>query len=116
MIVTAKSKNIRTAPRKIRLVLAAIHGLSVTRAKNELEYVPRQGARDVLKTLKSAIASAKEKGIEEDNLAISRAYCNEGQKLKRRILAAHGSSKPINKHWSHLYISLTDQKEKQHGA
>ena len=48
MKVRATAKSIRVSPRKIRLVVNAVRGLSVTRAEHVLQMMAKRGAEPVL--------------------------------------------------------------------
>ena len=111
-MIAVINKYVHIAPRKTRLVLSEIVGMKPTVAVARLNILSKAVAIDVMKTVKSALASAKDKNIDVSNLIISRAYCNEGPKMKRRIVASRGRSRPIMKKMSHIYIELDSPKSK----
>lgn len=102
----AHTKFVRTAPRKIRIVLDSIRGLPLEAALDRIQFMPRQAARDVYATLKSASANAKDHGKAVSSLSINQAYCDEGPRLKRRIYGSRGRSSMISKQMSHIHIIL----------
>src|SRR5207253_9564722 len=59
MEVMARSKYIRRAPRKARLVADSVRGLRVIDALAQLEFSPRHAAADVAKAIRSAAANAE---------------------------------------------------------
>ncbi len=102
----AHARFVHTAPRKVRLVLDTIRGLPASEAEQRLGFMPKQAARDVYATLHSAIANAKDKGVAIESLTISKALCDEGPRIKRRILGSRGRANPISKQMSHITIEL----------
>jgi len=81
------------APRKVRTVVDLIRGKKVMEAKLLLQFAAKHSAVPVLKTLNSAIASARN-NFEADisNLYISHISVNEGPKLKRYRPRARGQA------------------------
>jgi large subunit ribosomal protein L22 len=108
LIVRARSRYVRSAPRKARLVMAHIRGKEVEQARAILTHAPRAVAEDILKLLNSAIANAEsayELGPEE--LRIVKAVVDEGPTIKRFRPRALGRATPIKKRTSHMTIELT---------
>jgi large subunit ribosomal protein L22 len=108
LVVRARSKYVRSAPRKARLVMAHIRGKEVEHARAILGHAPRAVAEDILKLLNSAVAnaeSAHELGPEE--LRIRQAFVDEGPTIKRYRPRALGRATKINKRTSHMTIELT---------
>ena len=108
LLVRARSRYVRTAPRKARLVMAHIRGKEVEQARAILTHAPRAVAEDILKLLNSAIANAEsayELGPEE--LRIVKAVVDEGPTIKRYRPRALGRATRINKRTSHMTIELT---------
>jgi ribosomal protein L22 len=108
LIVRARSKYVRSAPRKARLVMNHIRGKEVEQARAILNHAPRAVAEDILKLLNSAIANAEsayELGPEE--LRIVKAFVDEGPTIKRYRPRALGRATRINKRTSHMTIELT---------
>ena len=107
MTASAKLRYLRIAPRKVRLVVDLIRGKSVVEAQNILRFTTKRGADPVLKTLNSAVASAKEnKQLDESALYISKITVDEGPKLKRWLPRARGVASPLQKKVSHINIEL----------
>ena len=108
LIVRARSRYVRSAPRKARLVMGHIRGKEVEQARAILAHAPRAVAEDILKLLNSAIANAEsayELGPEE--LRIVKAVVDEGPTIKRFRPRALGRATPIKKRTSHMTIELT---------
>jgi large subunit ribosomal protein L22 len=108
VVVRARSKYVRSAPRKARLVMAHIRGKEVEHARAILGHAPRTVAEDILKLLNSAVANAEsayELGPEE--LRVRQAFVDEGPTIKRYRPRALGRATRINKRTSHMTIELT---------
>jgi ribosomal protein L22 len=108
VVVRAKARYVRTAPRKARLVVDHIRGKSVDEARAILIHTPRAASRDVLKLLDSAIANAENNHeLVADELKIDRVFVDEGPTLKRFRPRALGRATQIRKRTSHMTILLT---------
>jgi ribosomal protein L22 len=108
LVVRARAKYIRSAPRKARLVMDNIRGKRVEHAQAILEHGPRAVSTDILKLLNSAIANAESAyELGADELTVRRAYVDEGPTIKRYRPRALGRATRINKRTSHMTIELT---------
>jgi large subunit ribosomal protein L22 len=88
LIVRARARYVRTAPRKARLVMDHIRGKRVEQAQAILEHAPRAVSTDILKLLNSAIANAESAyELGADELTVCRAYVDEGPTIKRYRVA-----------------------------
>ncbi|MBN1528381.1 MAG: 50S ribosomal protein L22 [Thermoleophilaceae bacterium] len=108
IIVLARARYVRSAPRKARLVMNHIRGKPVEQAQAILRHAPRAVSVDILKLLNSAVANA-ESGHElgADELRIHRCYVDEGPTIKRYRPRALGRATRILKRTSHMTIELT---------
>ncbi len=108
IVVMARARYVRSAPRKARLVMDHIRGKPVEQAQAFLRFAPRAVSEDILKLLNSAVANA-ESGHElgADELRIRRAFVDEGPTIKRFRPRAMGRATPIHKRTSHMTIELT---------
>lgn len=114
MQVKATAKYIHMSPRKTRLVVDLIRGLSIGEARRQLLFSKKLAAKPILKTLNSAVANAVNNfGAEEEVLMIDQAFVNEGPIFHRYKPRAHGRATPIRKRMSHITIELTDGKDTQ---
>ncbi len=106
---TAKAilKSYRQSPRKVRLVVDAIRGKNIDNALTVLQFADKRAALPIQKLLESAIANAKDKGMEKEGLMISKASVDEGAILYRRRARARGNAAPIRKRTSHITLELT---------
>ena len=108
LIVRARAKYVRSAPRKARLVMDHIRGKRVEQAQAILAHAPRAVSSDILKLLNSAVANAEDAyELGADELTVRRAYVDEGPTIKRYRPRALGRATRINKRTSHMTIELT---------
>ena len=111
LVVRARSKYVRSAPRKARLVMDHIRGKEVEHARAILGHAPRAAADDILKLLNSAVANAESAyELGADELRVVRAFVDEGPTIKRFRPRALGRATKINKRTSHMTIELTTTK------
>lgn len=99
---------LRISSRKVRLVANVIKKLPAKEAEAQLMLNPRRPSDAILKLLRSAIANAKAKKMDEAKLFISDIRVNQGPILKRWIPRAQGRATPIHKNTSHLEIILQE--------
>lgn len=111
MVITAKLRNLRIAPRKVRLIADLIRGKQVEKAQAILQFSVKRGANPLLKLLNSAVASAKRKDLDPAQLYVSRITVDEGPKLKRWRARARGQAYEIQKKTSHINIILSEIKK-----
>ena len=102
-------KNYRQSPRKVRLVAGLIRGKNVTEVIAELDFLAKRAGLPIKKLLLSAVANAKQMGIETDNLFIKELRVDKGIVMKRMMPAAMGSGHRINKRTSHLNLLLAEK-------
>ena len=108
VLVRARARYVRTAPRKARLVMDHIRGKRVEQAQAILLHAPRAVSGDILKLLNSAVANAESAyELGPDELTIRRAFVDEGPTIKRFRPRALGRATKINKRTSHMTIELT---------
>jgi large subunit ribosomal protein L22 len=108
VLVRARARYVRSAPRKARLVMDHIRGKRVEQAQAILQHAPRAVSGDILKLLNSAVANAESAyELGPDELTIRRAFVDEGPTIKRFRPRALGRATKINKRTSHMTIELT---------
>ena len=119
-IVKAINKNVRSSPRKINLLLKNIRGKKADTVLRDLSFARQRIARDIKKTVQSAIANAENNNqYDIDNLYVKEAYVGKSLVLKRFIARAKGRSSGIKKPFSNLTIILSEnikKKEESHGS
>ena len=113
-LVKAINKNVRTSPRKLALVCNFIKGKKADIALRDLEFTRKRVARDVSKTVKSAISNAENNNqFDIDNLFIKEAYVGKSLVMKRYRPRAKGRASPIKKPFSRITIILEEKKVKK---
>ena len=102
---------INGSPQKIRLVIDLIRGKNVSDALNILKITKKRAADQITKVLRSAIANAeqKEEAGDLDQLRISKAYVNEGPRMKRTRPAPMGRAFRFQRRMSHISIYVSDK-------
>jgi large subunit ribosomal protein L22 len=106
MIVKAEGKFLRISPKKTRQVMDLIRQKDALQAQNILRILNKRPKEYLIKILNSAIANAKVKGFNPEQLYISKIICNPGPSWKRFKAAAFGRAAPIKKRTSHIRIEL----------
>ncbi len=106
MLAKAECKYLRITPTKVRLVLDLIRNKDVIEARNILVAINKRSKEFLLKILNSAIANAKVKGFQPEQLYVSRAICDQGTAWKRFKAGPFGRALPIRKRTSHIKIEL----------
>ena len=110
MEARATAKEVRTVPRKARLVIDLIRGKSVKEADIILKNLNKESARLIRKVLISATANAENNlGLNKDNLYVKEAFINEVRTLKRMRFGSRGHVEPIKKRTSHITIVVSDR-------
>ncbi len=110
--VKAINKNVRTSPRKLALVCNFIKGKKADIALRDLQFTRKKIAKDVSKTVKSAISNAENNNqFDIDNLFIKEAYVGKSLVMKRYRPRAKGRASPIKKPFSRITIILEEKKE-----
>lgn len=106
MIVKAESKFLRISPAKVRQVIDPMRNKGVLEAEAILSNLNKRPKEFISKILKQAVANAKVKGFNPEQLYISKIICNVGPTWKRYKAAAFGRAMPIKKRTSHIRIEL----------
>mgnify|MGYP001406724185 CR=1 FL=1 len=109
-LVKAINKNVRTSPRKLSLVLNFIKGKKADTALRDLEFSRKRIAKDVSKTVKSAISNAENNHqLDIDKLYVKEATVGKSMVLKRFRPRARGRAGKILKPFSRIKIQLTEK-------
>ena len=108
MEARAVHKYIGSSPRKMRLLIDLIRGMSVDKALEVLHFSPKHASKDAEKALRSAVANLLNNDeatrLEPENLFVKEAYVNQGPTLKRISPAPMGRAYRIRKRSCHLTI------------
>lgn len=111
MEVRASAQSIGASPRKIRLILDRLSGLSVDQSLALLRYVQSPHARAVSKVVLSAASNAENNfDLNVDDLVIKRAFADDGPTQRRFRPRSRGRVSPILKRSSHITVIL-DERE-----
>ena len=113
----ARVRHIRVTPQKARRVVDLIRGKQAQEALAILKFAPQGASEPVYKLVASAIANARVKAdatntfLDEADLAVARAFVDEGTTLKRFQPRAQGRAFRINKRTSHITVVLATPDE-----
>ena len=114
----AIQRTTRQSPYKMRLVIDQVRGKRVNEALSLLKFSKKLAAKQIAKTLKSAVANAEQKALkgneafDVDTLYVKTAIVNMGQPLKRFTAAAQGRATPIRKRTSHVEVIVAPREAK----
>jgi large subunit ribosomal protein L22 len=113
MEARAEAKYIRCSPQKARLVVDLIRGLPAGKALNLLRFTKKRVAHEVEKVLRSAIHNAESKSeeVDVDALYVSRAYVNEGPRMKRIRAAPQGRAFRYQRRMAHMAVYVAEKKK-----
>ena len=110
-LVRAINKNVRSSPRKISLICNFIKGKKADIALRDLEFTRKRIAKEVSKTVKSAISNAENNyQYDIDNLYVKEAFVGKSIVMKRFRPRAKGRAAPIKKPYSRVTIILEEKK------
>jgi len=110
----ANARFIRVSPQKARLVVDLIRGLRAEDALQTLRFTKKRVAKEVEKTLRSAIANAERKAddagasIDVDQLYVTSCFVNEGPRWKRMRPAPMGRGFRYQKRTSHIVVQVSE--------
>ena len=108
MEAKAIHRYIGSSPRKMRLVIDLIRGMSVEKALEVLHFQPKHASKDAEKVLRSAIANLMNKDEtskhEPSDFVVKEVYVNQRPTLKRISPAPMGRAYKIRKRSCHLTI------------
>src|ERR1700736_3844906 len=110
----AKARYIRVSPQKARLVIDLIRGQRAEEALQTLRFTKKRVAKEVEKTLRSAIANAERKAedsgesLDVDALFVTRCFVNEGPRWKRMRPAPMGRGFRYQKRTAHIVVEVAE--------
>jgi large subunit ribosomal protein L22 len=110
----AKARFIRVSPQKARLVIDLIRGQRAEEALHTLRFTKKRVAKEVEKTLRSAIANAERKAedsgesLDVDALFVTRCFVNEGPRWKRMRPAPMGRGFRYQKRTAHIVVEVAE--------
>src|SRR6516165_8565992 len=110
----AQARFIRVSPQKARLVVDLIRGLRAEDALQTLRFTKKRIAKEIEKTLRSAIANAERKAddagtpLDVDQLYVTRCFVNDGPRWKRMRPAPMGRGFRYQKRTSHIVVQVAE--------
>jgi large subunit ribosomal protein L22 len=108
----ARTSMIRISQQKLNLVAQLIRGKKVSAALADLTFSRKRIAKDVKKTLESAVANAENNHqLDVDSLVVAEATVGRSLVLKRWTPRARGRVGRIRKRFSHLMIVVREVEE-----
>ncbi len=108
----AVTKLLRVSPQKLNLLAQLIRGKKVDKALADLTFSRKRIARDVKKTLESAIANAENNhDLDVDALIVSEAYVGKKLVMKRLKAGARGRSSRIEKPFAQITVIVRQVEE-----
>jgi large subunit ribosomal protein L22 len=108
----AVARSLRVSPQKLNLVAQLIRGKKVDKALAELTFSRKRIAKDVKKTLQSAIANAENNhSLDVDQLIVAEAYVGKNLVMKRFHTRARGRMGKIEKPFSQLTVVVREVQE-----
>jgi large subunit ribosomal protein L22 len=109
----ARTSTIRFSSQKLNLLAQLIRGKKAATALADLTFSRKKAARDVKRTLQSAIANAENNHqLDVDSLVVADAHVGNSIVLKRWTPRARGRVGSIKKRFSHLTITVREVEEK----
>ncbi len=108
----AVTRLIRVSPQKLNLVAQLIRGKKVDRALADLAFSRKRIAKDVKKTLESAVANAENNhSLDVDALVVAEAYVGKNLVMKRLRARARGRASRILKPFSQMTVVVRQVEE-----
>ena len=102
----------KVAPRKARLVVDLVRGVSVDEALNTMRLTRKRTSAMVTKLLKSAVATASERfDSEPEDLVVSKAWVDPGPMRKGWFARPRGMSAKMRFRTSHIHLVVSSAPE-----
>ena len=114
MEARAIHKYIGSSPRKMRLLVDIIRGMSVEKAIEVLHFSSKHASKHAEKVVRSAVANLMNQDestrVDAADLFIKEAYVNQGPTLKRISPAPMGRAYRIRKRSCHLTVVVATKE------
>ena len=109
-VYVATTRNARMSAFKGRVLAASCQGLTAAEALTVVEFSPKKAAELIKKTIKSAIANAKNNdGVAEpEKLVVRLCVVEESVRMRRYWPTARGSAHPIARRLCHCKVVLAE--------
>ena len=115
--VKATAKYIRTSAQKAGIVMDLIRGKKAAQALAILQFTKKSVARDIEKTLRSAIANAvnvadknQKRRLDEEDLTVSACFAGQGPTQKRVRPAPMGRAYQVLKRTTHITVQVSERE------
>ncbi|MBL0333671.1 MAG: 50S ribosomal protein L22 [Chlorobiota bacterium] len=113
MEAKALTRNIRSSPRKMRLVIDLIRGKNANEALSILKFTQNHASIDAERTLRSAVSNLMNKDengkVDADRIYVKEAFVNQGITMKRMLPAPQGRAYRMRKRSNHITIIVSSK-------
>ncbi|MGB6838753.1 MAG: 50S ribosomal protein L22 [Microgenomates group bacterium] len=114
MEIKSVQKFVRMSPRKLRLVVSTVKGMKPVEAVEILPHTGKRAAGPLAKVIKTAIANAKQKGINDQDLEFKEIQIGEGpRKIKRYVGGGKGRIRIHKRRMAHIRVILEAKSPKK---
>jgi large subunit ribosomal protein L22 len=114
MEAKAIHRYIGSSPRKMRLLVDVIRGMSVEKAIEVLHFSKKHASKDAEKVVRSAVSNLMNRDestkLDPSDLFIKEAFVNQGPTLKRISPAPMGRAYRIRKRSCHLTVVVATKE------
>jgi large subunit ribosomal protein L22 len=114
---SSTNRYVRTSAQKAGLVLDLIRGKKAADALSILRFTKKSVARDIEKTLRSAIANAvmvadrnEKRRLDEEVLVVAACHANQGPSFKRVRPAPMGRAYRVIKRTAHITVRVAEKE------
>lgn len=107
MDIVALQKHVIASPRKLREVVFLVKKMDPAVAVDRLPFTAKRASWELRKVIMTAIANAKVRGLNSEDLRFKEIQIGEGPRLKRFRAGSRGRAKPYKKRMSHIRVVLT---------
>jgi large subunit ribosomal protein L22 len=105
--IIAKSRYVKSSPRKLRAVAKLVKNKSAENALTILKFTPKKAAGILAKTIKSALYNGVNNfSLDKANLRVNSITADQGPTLKRFRAMARGSANVYRKQTAHITVIL----------
>ena len=112
-MIKAQLNSYRQSPRKVRLVADMVRGKSTEKALAALSLLPKRASAPLSKLIESAVANAKNQGLNKEKLFINEIRVDGGAILYRRRPMSRGRAFTIRKRTSRISLVLTQSMKSE---
>ena len=104
-------RNVRIAPRKVKVVCDLLRGKSAAEANAIMMNTPKAASEILVKLLKSAVANAENNhNMDPEKLYVAEVSVSPGPIMKRIRPMSHGRAFRILKRTSHITLVLKEKE------